>query len=270
MAAAARIGLVVGSFAVGLGMGYLIAKAHWREKYDLLAQKEIDEAREYYQKAKMAHEAQVKRPLVEVVEYLGYTKVEEPRPESEPDVEETGAEDPIAANEEMAEAEASGREDQVVIPHVVGVNRVDTPPPMVGPQTGDIWDYEVELAQRAANPGRPYIIHVDEYGELNADEGYNTVCLTLYEDDNVLADERDEVIDNVDELVGLDNLQKFGHGTDNFDALLIRNELLKEDIEILKAKGSYGEEVAGFLKHEYTTERIPKRHERFDDDSRPE
>ena len=110
--------------------------------------------------------------------------------------------------------------------------------------------------------GHPFVIHLDEFGE----DGTDTTCYTFYEEDEVLADEREEAIDNVDEIVGLANLQRWGHGSGNADIVFIRNPTLGLDIEIARAKGSFSDDTDGFLSHHYTVERMPKR-QPFDDDA---
>lgn len=73
---------------------------------------------------------------------------------------------------------------------------------------------------------RPYVIPPSEFGE----NGYNTVSLTYYSD-GLLADDMDELIENIDETVGVDSLNHFGEYED--DSVFVRNDRLKIDYEIL-------------------------------------
>jgi hypothetical protein len=225
-------------FAVGLGIGLMIgtaaglfaARAKYKLKYEKLAEEEIAEMRTFFRARQAATEAQLKAPLEEVMEYLGYEKAENQQDQS--------------------------IEEHLAVQESIQRNVFDT-------TTGHTWDYAEETKLRAANPGRPFVIHLDEYGD---ESGYATSVYTYYEEDEILSDERDEVVDNVDELVGMENLARFGHGSDNANILLVRNEALEIDIEITKSNGSYAADVQGFLQHDYTVEKMPKRHERFDDD----
>jgi hypothetical protein len=235
------LGVGVG-LTVGFGAGYLFAKRRLETKYDKLAQTEIDEAREYYRAAKAATEARLKEPIEEVVEYLGYIKKED-------------AEVPVAPSlkEDVVDLKAAVREaveEAVVFPD----NSSDW-----------VWDQALEEKMRDDNKGFPYVICLDEWGEKNH-EGYEQSCWTWYYEDEVLADERDEVVDNADELIGLNNLNRFGHGTDSRDIVLIRNEALSMEYEISRSHGKYSEEVHGFLRHNYAVERMPKRRQGFDDE----
>jgi hypothetical protein len=223
------LGLGVG-LLIGTAVGLFAGRARYKLKYEKMAEEEIAEMRTFFQGREKAIEAQFKAPLEEVMDYMGYKKAED-----QPD---QSIEEHLAVQESIAQ------------------NVFDT-------ATDHTWDYAAETKLRAANPGRPFVIHLDEYG----DEGsFTTSVYTYYEEDEILSDERDEVVDNVDELVGLENLNRFGHGTDNKNILLVRNEALEVDIEITKSNGSYAADVHGFLQHSYPVEKMPKRHERFDDD----
>lgn len=79
----------------------------------------------------------------------------------------------------------------------------------------------------------PYVIPPEEFGE---EEEYEKVSLTYYSD-GVLADENDEVVDDVDAKVGLDSLDTFGRFED--DAVHIRNDGMKCYYEILRDERDY-------------------------------
>lgn len=77
-------------------------------------------------------------------------------------------------------------------------------------------------------PGEiPYVIAPEEFGDL---PDYDTIELTYYAD-GVLADDNDEIVDDVDEIVGSDSLETFGQYED--DSVYVRNDRLKADYEIL-------------------------------------
>lgn len=82
--------------------------------------------------------------------------------------------------------------------------------------------------------GKPYVIRPEEFGE----EDYETVSLTYYED-GVLTDEYDEVIEDVDEVVGKDSLTHFGEYED--DSVFVRNDEREIDYEILKDMRKYSD-----------------------------
>lgn len=101
------------------------------------------------------------------------------------------------------------------------------------------WDYDAETAARI--PGRPYVIHRDEFfgDELGWD---SQSTLTWYDQDGVLTGDRDEVIYNVDETIG--DL-RFGHGSGDPNVFYVRNERLHAEYEVLRDPGSYEISVLG-------------------------
>lgn len=78
----------------------------------------------------------------------------------------------------------------------------------------------------------PYCIDPMEYGE----DGYEKQSLIYYDEDGVVADESDNVIEDPDDIIGLENLDRF-----QGDSLYIRNERLNIDYEVLKDPGSFSE-----------------------------
>lgn len=82
---------------------------------------------------------------------------------------------------------------------------------------------------------KPYVIRPDEFDEL---DDYDVESLT-YWSDGILTDDNDDVIENVDEVVGLESLTHFGEFED--DSVFVRNDRLKCDYEILIDYRSYSE-----------------------------
>lgn len=81
---------------------------------------------------------------------------------------------------------------------------------------------------------RPYVIPPDEFGECE----YDTVTLTYYPD-GVLTDELDEIIYDVDGVVGEESLKHFGEFED--DSVCVRNDRDKTDYEILLDPRNYSD-----------------------------
>lgn len=83
----------------------------------------------------------------------------------------------------------------------------------------------------------PYLITPEEFGE---NEEYETIELNYYAD-GVLADDNDDVIDDISETIGDEALNHFGDHED--DAVFVRNETRKVDFEIVLDKRTYSEVV---------------------------
>jgi len=85
------------------------------------------------------------------------------------------------------------------------------------------------------NKNKSYVIPPEEFGELDE---YDTESLTYYAD-GVLADSNDEIVDNVEELIGEDSLTHFGEYED--DSVFVRNDELQCDYEILRDLRNYSD-----------------------------
>lgn len=93
----------------------------------------------------------------------------------------------------------------------------------------------VEEKKGEAFVEKPYVISPEEFGEF---EEYEKISLTYYADE-VLADENDEEVDDVDEIVGEESLNHFGDYED--DSVFVRNDRLKCDYEILLDQRNYSD-----------------------------
>ena len=81
----------------------------------------------------------------------------------------------------------------------------------------------------------PYVISPEEYGEI---EEYTLIGFTYYAD-CVLADENNEIVEDVDACVGWDSLKTFGEYEE--DSVHVRNDRLRCDYEILRHEQTYSE-----------------------------
>ena len=81
---------------------------------------------------------------------------------------------------------------------------------------------------------RPHVIEPEEFGECD----YEEVSLTYYAD-GVLTDEQDNLIEDVDGMVGEDYAEHFGEYED--DSVFVRNDRLQTDFEILADQRNYSD-----------------------------
>lgn len=121
------------------------------------------------------------------------------------------------------------------------------------PLDEDEFDFDAEVAKRTED--RPYIITEDEY--MTNEQDFIQMDLTYYEGDDVLADEHDASIDDVEGLVGEENLKHFGHGSSSKNIVYIKNNKRGIDCEIVRSRGKYAVEVLG-LDDEDNRVRNPK------------
>jgi hypothetical protein len=219
-------GSVAAALAVGGAAGYLVARKQLETKYELLAQQEIEEARDYfrtlYKKGKeyASPEAAAEALLPEnVVESLRlYSGGVPPELSGELTYHRAHLLHEVGklAEEEPVELSVF---DQVVTEH----------------------DIEAEVRERTEEA--PYIISKDEFFEDAANHSQSTI--SYYAGDGVLADEHDEPIEDIDRVVGDNNIPRFGHRSEDPNVLYVRNHSLGTDYEITLSKGKYSVEVAG-------------------------
>lgn len=224
------MGVSLGTF-LGTGIGYLIAKRQMQVKYATIADNEIQEMKAHYREKEME--------LVQFQEEIA----RQPKPDLSDRIAALGyAEPPTEEPEEEVDGE---------------VEVVDSKW-----DYRDVWDYDREVRNRSRET--PFILHKDEF---DAEETAPQVTVTYFEGDDVLIDEKDEVITKKDEVVGMDNLNQFGHGSGDPNVVYVRNAHLGVDYEILRHKGHYAKEILG-LEEEPTVEHsaMPRRRMKFDDD----
>lgn len=97
--------------------------------------------------------------------------------------------------------------------------------------------YSSDSAEKSKGK-RPHVISPDEFAE---DDEYEKISLTLYAD-GVLTDDNDDIIKDVDRIVGEENLNSFGAFEE--DSVFVRNEALKADYEILLDERKFAEVAA--------------------------
>jgi hypothetical protein len=107
------------------------------------------------------------------------------------------------------------------------------------------WNEEEELASR--NEEIPFVISTLEFE--NEFPEYDKITYTYYEEEDVLLNENEEVVQEIDLVVGITNLQRFGDGSKDLEIVYIRNHELEADYEIRRMGGSYVEEVLGYIEH---------------------
>lgn len=239
-----NLGWGFGGLIVGLGLGavggYIFCKRKLEPEYEQKAAEEVAEMREeYHRKAVALDGHRGKGELEDLVRERGYSS---PEPES--------TRPPMAVTPPAAVVEAAEEEEDEAAPEVeVEVDTGGVIHKNAFKEFGDEnrpkdeWDWHKERANRS--PVRPYVIHEDEREEMHA---YQGVTYTYFEDDDVLVNEREEILDKEDreKIIGEANLEKFGHGTDDDDTVYVRNDRLEMVIEICRSPNSYAEEVHGF------------------------
>lgn len=97
-----------------------------------------------------------------------------------------------------------------------------------------------EKSEEEVTKNTPEVVSPDEFENSEEENEYEKISLTYYED-QVLADEDDNPIEDVENLVGFESLTRFGEFEE--DAVYVRNDRLKCYFEILRDKRLYSDVV---------------------------
>lgn len=200
--------LIFGGAAIGSGVTMLVLNKHYRE----VAEEEISSVREYY-KAQTDRVDTLKKQNMDLLDVLvEQQETKETKPEKE-----------TVTKEQLRDlvdnlGYSSGEEDQV-----------------------RYHNSSVEDDDR--DPNTPYTISVAEF--MANDNDYDQITLTYFFADRTLADDSEKAIDDVDEIVGLENLKQFGRDSGNDAIVYIRNERLGSDFEVIRDGRSYSKDVLG-------------------------
>jgi hypothetical protein len=98
----------------------------------------------------------------------------------------------------------------------------------------DISNQKIEIKEpENKKKDRPYVITPEEFGEI---PDYEKISLTYYID-GTLADDDDDIIYDIDQVIGNESLNHFGEYED--DSVFVRNDRKKCDYEILLDQREY-------------------------------
>lgn len=214
------VGFLLAGVGIGAAVGFYFGYRYNREKLHMEAfeasEEELQRIREYYGRTE-------KPELENIIAERGYAEPEVERP-VRPLPAPVPAQEPEPVQFPLEQITDESAEE-----------KVEEKDKNAG------WSYPVELAQRT--PHKPYILHQDEY-MVNESE-FTQVTLTYYEVDGVLSDVDDSPIFNMDNLVGASTLSRFGHGTDDYNVVYVRNPHLEMEYEICRVQKSFEVEVQG-------------------------
>lgn len=192
-------------FIGGVAVGSFVTWRLLKEKYIRQTQEEINEVREHYRKKKESEEV--------TVDSNGTTETNE-----KPDLIEYAAKLTKNGYIDYTNPKSLVKATGDMIDAVVQKDNEESLDPVI-------------LNDPSYQP--PYIISPEDFA---IDDEYTIVNLNYYID-GVLTDEDDHIVENVDDVVGLENLNHMGEYED--DALHIRNENYKCEYEILLSRRLY-------------------------------
>lgn len=221
---------------LGVGIGYGVGYYTSRKRHEAIADTAIEEVKERYHElysdVSLAKEAEPNRVVIQESE-LQEEVSEEPEVvryaniKPAPSVVQRGTRPPLSSEMENGKRVADA---------IFGLDASDAPAEP-GPVQVNVFEVQVNGAQ-------PYLISEDMYEEDW--EAFAKIELTYYADDNVLVEDRtNDPITSIQSVVGLETLEKFGTGTENKDAVYVRNEKMQTDWAITRVHESFAVVILG-------------------------
>lgn len=197
------------TFVTGLVIGSVVTYVIVKDKFEKIAQEEIDSVKEVFGR-------RVEKETDKKVEKIAKKEVEKIR-------KEYNEYDNLTKNYTSYSKNKTEESIEDVEYEEVCENDED--------------GVELDEIERASDYDRPYIIEPQEFGAL---DGYSLITLYHYSD-NVLADDCDELVEDIDDVVGEDYASHFGEYED--DCVYVRNDRLKADYEICRDLRKYSDVV---------------------------
>jgi hypothetical protein len=223
-------------FQAGSVAGYLYAKSKLGDEFDERLKTEVAEAKRFYSKLHKRDENDmpaivetsnmlpVEREAAQAMQHYQGNNTLDDTPREEPEFYQAAA---------TYSGETKGPDS---VPIVKENNIFDS--------TVDLGVEAYENLVRDRTEEAPYVITLAEF--MNNEHNYEQDKLVYFQGDQILVDDRDEVVDNPDEIVGDDNVVKFGHFSGDPNLVYVRNDRLGHDFEITRHEGKYAFVVLGF------------------------
>jgi len=224
--------------AVGVGLGYILTKKHIEASCEAILQEELDSIKAAFEASRsrsMSKEDAEKISNVNVIDHpsnpsgiLNRSSLDNNPYEQAKRKYKLGGID--FSNTQRIEPDGAPDEDE------------EDPDDELddGELRDDAGKTEKEMMDLTKiNRTRPYLIDDREYSEEF--DHHDKVSLYYYRIDDVLTEENEEIIDNVDGIVGYDALSALDMQT----TVWVRNEPLGIDYEIIGINKTYAETVLG-------------------------
>jgi hypothetical protein len=234
------VALCISSTAMGIGIGYFVAKLRLERQYSILANEEITEAKNHYESKYEAKFEEAIHRYYENKPELGSVV----QPQAERIYYNTlrayqGEQEKVKLPDNFVPQDSTEQQVYESASEIVKSIFRKTEEPESPP------DYSDEIARR--NYEVPYIISIEEF--MTNETGYAQETVTYFLGDQVLCDSQDRAVEDINRTIGLHNLV-FGHRSNDPNVVYVRNEKLNLEFEILRSEGKYAVEVLGFTQED--------------------
>jgi hypothetical protein len=228
--------LCLGGIAIGFCGAGLFFQRTLRAELD----REIQDVKDHYQMRLRQILTRTSEPDVPVDEFGGDTGA------TEAEVEELASVTSFElVGEDGADADSTPADNR---PRTNYAAASRLPPPVIirdgeRPQAG-VTDEENVVAGlgTAPDPTRPYVISVEEFGELDE---HQCLTITYWMKDDVLTDDKEAPMPDFARIVGADFLEHFGEQSGDENIVHIRNPRLQIDFEVARDFRAFSEVVLG-------------------------
>jgi len=217
----------------GIGVGYLLARAVLEKQYEERLDEEIQRTKEFFgitedtPPAEFVEEAN--RVAENLSEYMGGEKIV-------PSV--------------LAEAVTSSVKKEFDTEAPIAYNKIADKRSEIEEVVDDVLRNE-QATPLDPEARAPYLVTFAEFDAGQEELGFEPVSVSYFAGDGIVIDEADTVIsaDRVEQIIGTDNLNKFGTQTDdpNMDpnVIYVRCEQFRMDFEVTRSAGKHSVEVLG-------------------------
>jgi hypothetical protein len=216
--------------AAGAGVGFLVARNVLEKKYARLLDEEIRRTKEFFGEYEGPEDPEFMEQAIQTAEAM---------------TEYTGGET-VVNPAKLAEAVTASIKRDEGKQHVA-YNRPGAPSIV----EDEVRDIESNVAAAPLDPDAraPYMI---TFAEFDANEtSAEQITVSFFAGDGIVIDEEDNVIspDRVEQIIGTDNLNRFGTNKDDPDmepnVIYVRCERFNMDFEVTRSPGKHSVEVLG-------------------------
>lgn len=249
----------VGSALIGAATTYFVLNHKLNVKYQEIADAEIESVKEVYamtQEVKERNEMDVENEAIRRAnDEAEFLPSNEEVDEVKSKLVELGYGEPTSDGHRVSYNKMSDNPPihQMLRTPTPSANYIVTEDRVVDTSTGNVFETPAEdrlsddPMEWPRSSEKPFVITYNEYFE-DDDDDYGRITITYWEEDDILADEREQMIPDIEALVGHDNLKHFGKGSDDENIVYVRNDKIKANFEIIKDPRSYSEVVLGISK----------------------
>jgi hypothetical protein len=227
--------LCISSTAMGIGIGYMVAKLRLERQYSTLVNEGYTEAKKYYESKFEEAINKYYEDRIDLKNVVVPPKEEERIYYNTLNSYENGQQQVPLPNDFVPQNPTEQRVHETASQIVQSIFRQPVPE----------FDHSQEDAKRSYDI--PYIIGVEEF--MSNESGYAQETVTYFLGDQILSDSQDRAVEDINRTIGVHNLV-FGHRSNDDNVVYIRNEKLSLEFEVLRSVGKYAVEVLGFTQED--------------------